>query len=1098
MGVSANESETDGVTQLVVVGASAGGVEALLALVASLPADFPAPIVLAQHLDPRRPSQLASLLAGRSHLEVRTVTGSEPLHPGTIYVVPADRDVEITDHRVAVLAHSGRGSKPSIDHLLTSAAHRFGEGLVAVILTGTGSDGAGGAQAVKAYGGTVVVQNPETARFPGMPQAVAPSAVDVVADLEALGPLLMDLLNGSFVLPSPRDEDELRPFLDRLREQTGLDFLAYKRPTIERRLRRRMTAVGAETLAEYRRYLDRHPDELQRLVASFLIKVTEFFRDPDVFTYLREQILPGLIAEARERGELRLWSAGCATGEEACSLAMVVADVLGDEVETLPVRIFATDVAPDVVEFARRGLYPETALAHVPTEIVERHFVKVDGGYEVRKAIRGLVIFGEHDLGYRAPFPRIDLVLCRNVLIYFTPELQRRALQRFAFALRRGGYLALGKSETVSPLPDFFALEQPRLKVFRRVGDAMPIPSDQFVTAISIDAIGERASRRVAARPPVTFRSQSGHAASLTQRADYLLDSLAVGVVTVDRNYDVLTINLAARQLLGLQTPAIGEDLIHGVVPDLREPLRQVLDAALQGETTTLLHHLAPDPIEGDRRDLHIAGAPRDVAQEGEEPQAALVQISDVSVFTQRQRRLEARQTQFDAVLEEVRSLRSANQRMASEQGRLRAEVEVLQLAQEEALAAAEEIETLHEEQQATNEELETVNEELQATIEELQATVAELHARTSELEEMASRLEGQRQDADTERSRLAAVLANMGDAVLVVDAHGGVVLTNTAYDRLFGGTTEFAPEDERGQPLPAEIWPVQRAAQGEVFTLAFTLPDPEGTRRWFESSSQPVRGAEGEHWGVLVIRDITERSLRRQQERFVAVAAHELRNPLTALSGRLQLLNRRLGNIDVDGRLRQDASIALEQARRLETFIHELLDATRMQFGQLVLQRAPVDLGSLLQEVAELAQPLADQPAIRVTLPEQPVIVEADAHRLQQVFYNLLTNAITYAPETDAVDLRLRVDDDEAVIEVQDRGPGIPAEVLPQIFSQFFQAGPARASRPGAGGLGLGLFIAQQIVTGHAGTIEANSAVGEGTTFTVRLPLHAAPEAAR
>src|SRR4051794_9882983 len=364
--VSEDDPEVDGVTQLVVVGSSAGGVEALLDLAANLPADFPAPIVLAQHLDPHRPSQLASLLAGRSRLQVRTVTDSEPLHAGTIYVVPADRDVEITDHHVAVLANAGRGSKPSIDHLLTSAAHRFGEDLVAVILTGTGSDGAAGAQAVKAYGGTVVVQNPETARFPGMPQAVAPSAVDVVADLEALGPLLVELLNGSFFLPAPRDEEELGSFLDRLRGQTRLDFSAYKRPTIERRLRRRMTAVGSESLIDYRRYLDRHPEEMQRLVASFLIKVTQFFRDPEVFTYLREQILPRLIADARERGELRLWSAGCATGEEAYSLAMLVADVLGDEVETLPVRIFATDISPDAVEFARRGLYPETALVDVP------------------------------------------------------------------------------------------------------------------------------------------------------------------------------------------------------------------------------------------------------------------------------------------------------------------------------------------------------------------------------------------------------------------------------------------------------------------------------------------------------------------------------------------------------------------------------------------------------------------------------------------------------------------------------------------------------------------------------------------------------------
>ncbi len=313
------------------------------------------------------------------------------------------------------------------------------------------------------------------------------------------------------------------------------------------------------------------------------------------------------------------------------------------------------------------------------------------------------------------------------------------------------------------------------------------------------------------------------------------------------------------------------------------------------GRRRNLINRLAPDLIEGDRRDLLIVGSPHDVTEDDDEPQAVLVQISDVSAFTQRQHELEARQTQYAAAINEVRTLRVANQRMASEQGRLRGEVEVLQLAQEEALAAAEEIETLHEEQQATNEELETVNEELQATIEELQATVAELQARTTDLEEMARVLEGQQQAIETERARLAAILSNMGDAVLVVDAQGAMILTNMAYDELFGTAVDFVPEDESGKPLPVEVWPVTRAAAGESFTLSFTLTGPDRARRWFESRAQPVPGNDGQPWGVLVIRDITERSLRRQQEQFVAIAAHELRNPLAALSGRLQLLTRRL-----------------------------------------------------------------------------------------------------------------------------------------------------------------------------------------------------------
>ena len=337
------------------------------------------------------------------------------------------------------------------------------------------------------------------------------------------------------------------------------------------------------------------------------------------------------------------------------------------------------------------------------------------------------------------------------------------------------------------------------------------------------------------------------------------------------------------------------------------------------------------------------------------------------------------------------------------------------------------------------------------------------------------------------EHDRLAAILDNLVDAVLVLDTQGNVILTNAAYDRLFGATAAFTPQDEAGQPLPPEVWPQHRAAQGESFTQAFTLPSQDGARRWFESNAQPVPGADGMPWGVLVIRDITDRSLRHQQEQFLAMAAHELRTPLTALSGRLQLLIRRLAQTGVEDRVRQEAVHALEQARRLETHIHELLDATRVQVGQLTLNRVPLDLAPLVRQVVDLAQPLATGQTIDVTLPDHPVMIDGDEHRLQQVLLNLLTNAITHAPGTERIGVRLMTEEDAALIEVEDTGPGIAEEDLPRVFTRFFQTGPSRTARSG---LGLGLFITQEIVTAHHGTITAKSTIGEGTTFTVQLPL--------
>jgi two-component system CheB/CheR fusion protein len=286
------------VSHLVVVGSSAGGIDALSVLVASLPDDFPAPIVLAQHLDPSMPSRLDEILQSRSALPVRMVAEREPLRNGTIYVVPANRHVSINDHEIELVSGLAR-PKPSIDLLLASAAKSFGDALIAVILTGTGSDGANGARIVHEADGVVITQNPERADYPSMPRSLAPNTVDLVADLPRIGPVLVELLHGA-ELPPSADDGPLEQFLDTIRERAGMDFSNYKLPTIRRRLQRRIIATDSLDLDGYTSYIDGHPEEYTKLLDSFLIKVTEFFRDPELFTYLREQVLPRIIEQSRQ------------------------------------------------------------------------------------------------------------------------------------------------------------------------------------------------------------------------------------------------------------------------------------------------------------------------------------------------------------------------------------------------------------------------------------------------------------------------------------------------------------------------------------------------------------------------------------------------------------------------------------------------------------------------------------------------------------------------------------------------------------------------------------------------------------------------------
>jgi len=429
---------------VVVVGSSAGGIEALGTLLGGLQASFPAPVILAQHLDPHHQSHLQTVLQRKTEMPVVLVTESEKLQPGAVYVVPANRHVVVNDGTVRVESENVDRPRPSVDLLLSTAAKAYGDRLVAVILTGSGSDGAAGAVDVKQAGGTIVIQNPRTARYPSMPLALPPTVVDHIVDIERMAALLKDLLEHPGV---PRARESVDAAVNKVvgivSQQSDIDFRNYKSTTLLRRIARRMTAVRAPTVEDYALYLESQPDEVGQLASDLLINVTEFFRDRDAFLFLRNTVLPDIVERARHNGrQLRFWSAGCSTGEEAYSLVISLADLLGAELAQWSVRVFATDVDEEAVAYARRGLYPENVLGAVSEAQRSQFFEKADHGYRINKTLRQMVIFGSQDIGHGIPFPRIDLVLCRNLLIYFKPEKQNEVLDVFAYALApTQGYL---------------------------------------------------------------------------------------------------------------------------------------------------------------------------------------------------------------------------------------------------------------------------------------------------------------------------------------------------------------------------------------------------------------------------------------------------------------------------------------------------------------------------------------------------------------------------------------------------------------------------------------------------------------------------------
>lgn len=790
--MSNDKSGNEG-NDLVVVGSSAGGVGALSTLVSTLNKNFPAPIVLAQHLDPQRTSHLGSILERRSNLPIVVVKEHSPtlLESGKIYVVPSNRHVKIRVGHVHLEGDHGDRPKPSVDLLLSSAAESYGEHLIAVILTGSGSDGAAGAVEVKNAGGIVVIQNPQTAPYPSMPLSLPPTAVDHVVEMEEIGPFLFDILKGINLPSTEKVEDPLRDLLTQVSAQTNIDFRNYKSSTILRRIGRRMAVTHNANLREYVDYLRTHPDEVQELVRAFLIKVTGFFRDPEAYDFIKSTIIPELIERGRENGRiLRFWSAGCATGEEAYSLAMLIADHVGPEFPEWSIKVFATDLAGDAIAFGRRGLYPENVLNDLPSDYRERFFERIDHGYRVSKALRQVVIFGQQDISRGVPFPRIDLVSCRNLLIYLKPDLQQVVLDLFAYSLHQShGYLFLGKAETARPTRVTFELINKKWKIYRCLSGPLAFPVHESRFATEQPTVVARETRRRQLIPatlpsPLDLTQAEVEVAQLRRVNETMLRYTNVAMVIIDRLYRIVTINAAARRLLGVRDIAYDQDFLHTVRGMPYQEVRRAIDTAFREHSTINVPDLELDQsIESTGRYVNLTIMIMQVEQGA--PDLAVITALDITEQVQMKRRLEAVQREQADLVGELSSANkrfsAMNKELQDANEELQAANEELMLTQEELQATNEEFEATNEELQATNEELETNNEELQATNEELQTTNDELSARTLELQEVMKQLR-------MEQLQLSQLLERFPHYVMIVNAEDLTVRTiNPAYKQLLG-----------------------------------------------------------------------------------------------------------------------------------------------------------------------------------------------------------------------------------------------------------------------------------------------------------------------
>jgi two-component system, chemotaxis family, CheB/CheR fusion protein len=808
--------------RLVVVGSSAGGIEALSVLVSALPSDFPAPIVLAQHLDPRQHSRLGAILQRRTTLPVQVVKAHTLLRAGEIYAVPENRDVTINDGFIEAREDRLGRPKPSLDLLLSSAAAAYGERLIAVILTGSGSNGALGAIEVKRAGGIVIIQNPQTARFPSMPLALPPTIVDLRADIERIGPLLSDLLTGRH-LPQEGEQDAvLARLLDVLTGQERLDVRRYKPSTLLDHIGYRMLATGTPRLADYLAYVQAVPEEVEELTKALLVTYTEFFRDPGAFAYLKETLLPELIERARERDHtLRCWSAGCATGEEAYSLAMLLTELLGEELPQWRIRLFATDLSEEALSFARRGVYPENLLKGVPPEYRARFFEPAEHGWRVVKHLRQVMVFGQQDLARTVPFSAIDLVLCRNVLSSFLPQTQEVVLNQFAFSLYPGGYLLLGKDEPIRPEHALFAAVSRDWHAYRCIGKATPSP--RFPAA----SLQPRYTLPPAHPPLHSAREQPAESplsldlAQLSHYTELLFRALPIGLVVLEHGYRIMTANNIVRRLLRLPATAVEQDFLHAVPSLPYAQVRRAIDAAFRERSAITLPEVELDILAGGSgRIVALSVAP--IQLMASQPELVAIAVVDLTEQVLATRHLEAVQAEQVQLVNELgatnkrltetnQALQKANEEMILTQEELQARLEELETVYKALQASFSEMESDEERLEVTSQEMEATNEELRTTAEMLESANAELTTRAGVLQAQNDRLTDERRRLDTIVEQVPFSFVLLGGPELRVEA-----VSSHYTGRLHGQSVLGLPLAE----VAGRLWstgPLARLA-GEVY----------------------------------------------------------------------------------------------------------------------------------------------------------------------------------------------------------------------------------------------------------------------------------------
>ncbi len=1219
-------AEIDAPFPIVGIAASAGGLEAFTRLLTYLPVDTGMAFVLIQHLAPDRNSLLSEILGRTTQMPVNQVQDGMAVEPNQVYVIPPNTKMVVSK---GVLKLSPRekiyGKYLPGDAFFTSLAIDRAHKAIAVVLSGGDGDGSRGLKAIKAAGGMTFAQCQDTAKFDSMPNtAVATGDVDFVLPPEKIAEELANYSRSNLLtrpLPlavveeSPEPGDSLATIFALLKSIASVDFTEYKRITIGRRIQRRMVLYKLERLDDYAVYLRQNSAEVRALYEEILIHVTCFFRDPEAFQQLKELVFPAITQNKSAEDPIRIWVAGCSTGEEVYSIAICLLEFLSESVISRRIQIFATDIGEQAICQARSGVYSENQMVDVSPERRSRFFITQEtGSYRITKAVRELCVFARQDLGSDPPFSNLDLVSCRNVLIYLGESLHAKVMPIFHYSLNSTGFLLLGTSESTGKFSYLFTCRDKKSKIYTKNLTAIR-PAFSLVPS-SYPAVKPRACKGMNEYFINSFDLQ-------LETDKLMLHRHTPASVVVNEQMNILQVRGDINPYLKLPFGTLDLNLLtmarEGLLLELRTAIYQVqtqnasvrqegLSVESGGRSSIVNFEVIPfSPQTAERYFLLLF----------EEDAPAAIDFNTVTSESLDRGDLERK---FELMKQ---ALATANQQKFAAQAQLQTVIQEQENLNQDLKVANEEILSSNEELQSSNEELETAKEEIQATNEELTTTNEELRSLNTEqslvnndltnllasinipiviltnslqirrftptarqlfsliptdvgrpfrdirstlncphLEKMILEviytLETQEQEVQTEagywynlRIRPYRTAENQIDGVVIVLIDIDALKRSVATLEEARNYAETIVETVQ-TPLVALDADFRVNKANRSFYETFDVSSPEtaqcslfelGNGQWnipqlrsiledilvsdvelvnfeldhvFEQIGQKIMllnacKLERENKALMIllsIEDITDRkqfeaqrsqllqqekSARQQAEitnrakdEFLANLSHELRNPLTPILAWAQML--RSENLDektVDRALKTIERCAMAQSQLIE----DMLDVARITSGKLALDTSLIDLILVVQNAIGGVQLSADAKRIQMVAQLSSATVLADIDRLQQVVWNVLSNAIKFTPSGGRVEIVLEAIDDRAQLRISDNGKGIKADLLPYIFDRFHQ-GDSSTTKVNQG-LGLGLSIVRHLVELHGGTVQADSlGEGEGTTMTLRLPL--------